>query len=130
MMPDAPILTPELSPRVLVVEDEELIRWAIGVSLKAEGYVVVEAGTIGEARALMEGPLAAAILDYRLPDETGLDLIPDLRRAHPETPIVMMTAYRTNNLADLAEAAGIAVVMDKPFVVEKLIDVVKGLVAG
>jgi DNA-binding NtrC family response regulator len=90
MNPSAPHL------RVLVVEDETLIRWSITETLAQEGHTVVEAGSAAAAvQALTEtpGPIDVVLLDYRLPDSNDLGLLANIRRLRPDSAVVMMTAY-------------------------------------
>jgi DNA-binding response OmpR family regulator len=65
----------------MVVEDEDLMREAIAVSLRAAGYVVIEAGDAEECLAqLAHGSVALVVLDLGLPGATGFSLAQDLRR--------------------------------------------------
>ena len=57
--------------RVLVVDDEELIRWSISERLRSDGHDVVEAGTAAEALEKAQIGVDLVLLDYKLPDEDG-----------------------------------------------------------
>ena len=77
------IMTPGL--RVLVVDDEPLIRWSVAETLAERGYQVVERGDAEGARAaLREGStFDVVLLDYRLPDSDDLSLLASIRSRHP-----------------------------------------------
>jgi DNA-binding NtrC family response regulator len=104
---------------VLVVDDEPLIRWAVRESLEAAGYAVVEAGSAGEAMALLptagEEPLSVALLDLRLPDSDDLSL---MRHVHSEAPgcrVIIRTAHGTPDVLRDAVTAGAFGTLLKPF---------------
>lgn len=77
--------------RILIVDDDPAILEILGAYLRAEGHTVLEArdGPSGQAR-LAEADLA--ILDWMLPGSTGLELAREQRRAHPDFPILLLTA--------------------------------------
>src|SRR6516165_1387546 len=83
-------------PRVLVVDDEALIRWSICETLSDLGCAVLEAGD-GETalRMLMDTApgVDVIVLDYRLPDSDGLGLLSAIRRLAPGSQVIMMSAY-------------------------------------
>ena len=105
-------------PRVLVVDDEPLIRWSIGEALGEKGYSVVEAGT---ARAAIEEvlassqPFAVILLDLRLPDSDNLSLLTRLHDLAPDARIILMTAHGTGEVAEEAHARGAFGFVNKPF---------------
>jgi DNA-binding NtrC family response regulator len=104
--------------RVLVVDDERLIRWCVAEELTRKGHVVLEAGNGAAAEKLLEktaDPIDALLLDCRLPDCNGLDLLRDLRRARPRSAAVMMTAYGSHEAREAAATLGVYRVLDKPF---------------
>jgi DNA-binding response OmpR family regulator len=78
--------------RVLIVEDEPQVAASLRELLEREGYAVTHAGTIADARrALGAEPLDVMLLDWRLPDGEGIDLLKDLRKTS-DLPVLMVTA--------------------------------------
>ncbi len=81
-----------MSARVLVVEDEREVAAGLRALLEPEGYAVTLAGSLAEARrALAAGGQDVVLLDWRLPDGEGIDLLKELRRTS-ELPVLMVTA--------------------------------------
>ncbi len=117
-------------PRVLVVDDEDLLRWSIVTQFAEAGFDVAEASSVRSGLAVGAESLDAAVIDYRLPDGTGIELVAGLHAEHPTLPVVLMTAYRNPTLQPLADGAGIRAVLDKPFVVKKVVDLVRGYLEG
>jgi DNA-binding NtrC family response regulator len=104
--------------RVLVVDDEPLVRWSIAETLRAGGYEIAAAGDARSAiRAVLEpAPIPdAVLLDLRLPDCHDLGLLEALHQLLPFTPIILMTAFATPELADAARHLGAFAVLNKPF---------------
>ncbi len=104
--------------RVLVVEDETLIRWSIAETLAQKGHAVVEAGNANAAvQALSETsePIHVILLDYRLPDSNDLGLLRNVRRMRPNSAVVMMTAFGTPEVTKGALELGVYRVLNKPF---------------
>lgn len=114
------------SPRVLVVDDEALIRWSLAESLSDAGYTVSEAGDGAAAIAQASDGHAfdAIVLDYRLPDSNDLHLLETIRRLQPRAAVVMMTAFGTPELTSGAMKLGAFRVVAKPFDVHDMVDVV------
>lgn len=104
--------------RVLVVDDEPLIRWAVAETLTRAGHQVMEARDAGSAlRALAESQhqVDVVLLDLRLPDCADLTLLSRIRRQSPDSAIVMMTAHATPELDAEARALGVYDILAKPF---------------
>jgi DNA-binding NtrC family response regulator len=111
-------MTSEAPLRVLIVDDELLIRWALSEMLSAQGHSVVQADTAAAAlKALRDAsvPVDVVLLDLRLPDSDGLGLLASIRRQSPASAVVMMTAHGSPETAIGARAMGAYDVMDKPF---------------
>jgi DNA-binding NtrC family response regulator len=128
---NSPATAKNPAPRILVVDDEALLRWSIVEMLTSAGYTVSDAGTGGEARRLLDRtdePIDALVLDFRLPDATGLDLLAAARRRGRTCPAILMTAYGSPETVDQAMAAGVREVVAKPFDLTDLLHVVEKLV--
>jgi len=107
---------------ILVVDDEKLIRYALKESLAAEGYVVHEAGDVAEALRLCDRQrIDCAILDQRLPDGDGFQLMRNLRELEPDAPVILMTAYSSVQKAVEAMRAGAFTYVNKPFEADEMI---------
>ena len=107
--------------RVLVVEDELLIRWSIVETLTKAGCSVTEAGdAAGALQAAAAEDFDAIVLDYRLPDSNDLTLLQALRSQLPESRVVMMSAYGTPDIIQQAQGLGVQRFLDKPFEMESL----------
>ena len=108
--------------RVLLVDDEPLIRWAVAETLTQAGHSVLEAGDGASAmRAMQDGaPIDVVLLDLRLPDSNDLALLSRIRRQSPSTAVVMMTARGTRETTAEALALGAYDVLAKPFDVAKV----------
>lgn len=121
-MPQAGSL-PATQLRVLIVEDEALIRWAVVEALTAAGHIVLEAPDAATARRLVAetaSPIDAVLLDLRLPDSSDLSLLAAIRREMPAAAVVMMTAHGTREDAANARALGAFAMIEKPFDVEQI----------
>jgi DNA-binding NtrC family response regulator len=103
--------------RILVVEDEPLIRWAIAETLGDEGHTVMEASDAASAVSALRQAVGidVVLLDYWLPDSHDLGLLAEVRRLQPESAVVMMTAYGSAEMIEGAMALGASRVVGKPF---------------
>src|SRR5512144_879647 len=106
---------------VLVVDDENLVRWSLRQKLESAGYQVLEAENAQRAMALFQenGP-DLVTLDIRLPDANGLKVLIDMKRQAPSVPIVMITAYGAVDDAVKALQIGAYDFLEKPINFERL----------
>jgi two-component system, NtrC family, response regulator AtoC len=106
---------------ILVVDDEHLIRWSLEQQLRREGYGVLLAETGAEAlrRAQANVP-DLVLLDVRLPDADGLEILERLRVVNPEAPVIMITAHGGVDSAVRAMKLGAHDYIIKPVNVEEL----------
>lgn len=108
----------EQSLRVLVVEDEALLRWSLAEILRRSGHTVIEAVSASTAREAMSNaasPIDIVLLDYRLPDSQDLRLLEEIQRGMPGTAVVLMSAYATPEVVRGALERGAYCVINKPF---------------
>ncbi|MCP4871154.1 MAG: sigma-54-dependent Fis family transcriptional regulator [Proteobacteria bacterium] len=119
-------------PRILIVDDEKNIRRVLQALLEADGYEVESAADGDEARATLrrstEG-FDAILTDLRMPGSDGLQLLRWARASHPDTPVVMVTAHGTVDVAVEAMRAGAYDFITKPFDDAELRDIVGKAVA-
>jgi two-component system, NtrC family, response regulator AtoC len=114
------------SARILILEDDDLLREVTAERLEREGYAVVAASRLAEARALLEKQTPdLAILDIKLPDGEGTELLEELTRSG-ETVCVMMSAHATVQSAVGALRAGAVDYMEKPFSFDRLSATIQG----
>jgi DNA-binding NtrC family response regulator len=101
--------------RVMVVDDEEGIRFALKSFLESKGYAVTLADSCGEAEKLFRTtPVDLVVLDYSLPDGDGVDLLTRLRAVDGFVPVVMLTAHGSIELAVRAIQKGMDQFLVKP----------------
>jgi two-component system, NtrC family, response regulator GlrR len=113
---------------VLVLDDEPSLRLLCKVNLELEGYRVVEAGTLAEARAAMaDEPVDVALLDMHVGAERGLDLLPELRGLEPPAAVVVLSG--TSEVSS-ATRATVDAVLGKPFVLDELTQTVGRALSG
>jgi DNA-binding NtrC family response regulator len=102
--------------RILIVEDEKLLRWSLRERLERDGYEVFEAATGNEGLHLAEDPgVDLVLLDHRLPDMTGLDVLRKVMVDHADVPVILVTAYSTLETAVEAIKLGAFDYLNKPF---------------
>jgi DNA-binding NtrC family response regulator len=112
------VLKKSLPLKILVVDDESLIRWSLVETLSDSGcevVAVIDAGSAIQAVTGSESPFDVALLDLRLPDSHDLALLCRLRRLTPATRVILMTAHGTPEMSQEALDLGAYCVLHKPF---------------
>jgi len=104
-----------LQPRALIVDDEEAVRFGIADFLNQHDFVTAEAGSCEAAVETFRRFLPdITFLDYALPDGNALQLLPRLKTLSPSTPIIILTAHGSIDLAVEAIKAGAEQFLTKP----------------
>ncbi len=101
--------------RVIIVDDEPLIRWSLAERLRIDGHAAVEAGTAAEALDRADQGADLVLLDYGLPDQDGLAVLRRLRDIDPDLLVIMLTAHRSVETVVDAMRAGAFDYATKPF---------------
>jgi len=117
-----------MSPRtILVIDDDPLVRWSLAQHLTQQGYRVVTAGSASEARVRAGAAPAPELilLDLKLPDMDGVELLAALRHDGVACPVIVLSAHLTPELSLKAVAAGATYVTEKPFQLETLHELVR-----
>ena len=111
---------------VLVVDDEPSIRLLCKVNLELEGYRVLEADTLAEARRhLRENDVDAVLLDVHVGREDGRELLQEIRSGRPACGIALFSGSSEVGAAATVDADA---VIPKPFLLEQLLGTVDWLV--
>src|ERR1039457_730810 len=135
-MPDKPPLNPDvpsndrITGRILVVDDEVDIRESLEALLDLEGYSVDLAQNATEGLKKIEsGSYDLVLLDLMMPDRSGMEVLQDVRERDTETPIFMITAYGSVEVAVKALKAGANDYFSKPWDNEKLLVEIDRMIA-
>lgn len=111
-----------MTVRVLIIEDERLIRWSLRQKFEARGFQVTEVENGADAlSALDAGVYDLIMLDYKLPDTTGLDILRTVRDRDGDVVVIMMTAYSSIESAVDAIKLGAYDYITKPFNMDEVV---------
>lgn len=105
-----------MKQKILIVDDESAIRMLVKTLLEKEGYETVEAADAAALRELFPSTQPDAILlDLKLPDSDGLDLLPQIKRNWPNSEVIVLTGHATIDAAVAATKLGAYDFQKKPF---------------
>jgi len=112
--------------KILVIDDEAIVRTSCERTLAPEGYEVRVAPGGEEGLALLEQEsFSLVLLDLKMPDIDGIDVLNTIKKKWPETKVVMITGYSTVDTAVQALRMGAFNFIEKPFTPDTLITAVK-----
>ena len=108
--------------RILVVEDEPLVREVLGVYLQEDAHHVVLAvnGRVGLEKFKTEGPFDLVMTDRAMPEMNGDQLAVEIKKINPKQPIVLLTGFGDLMLGAGEQPAGVDLVVSKPFTLATL----------
>ncbi len=110
-----------MKPAILVVDDDEVMRQTLSDVLKKKGYAVSTADTGGQTiSSIKEQLFDLILLDIRLPDMDGLDVLKGIKEIESDIMVIVMTAYSDVQTAVMAMKSGAYDYIDKPFELEEL----------
>lgn len=108
--------------RILIVDDEELVRRLLHQRLSAEGYQCHEAGSAKQAvDKLLNNSFGLVILDIKMPGKSGVELLPKIKASHPDIAVIMATAVTDTNTAIQCMKQGAYDYVTKPFNLDEVV---------
>ncbi len=118
-------------PKVLIVDDDAESRELLREVLQSNGFA---AGTVADGKAAREALSNEAeyrivIADLRMPNETGLELLRNLRGEKTKYDIILMSSFISNQERKLAQELGVRALIEKPFRLSDLLEIVGALAA-
>lgn len=117
-------------PFVLIVDDDEVIRRLVRITLPQDDYEFLEAEDGDHALELSNGGAPAlVVLDWRMPGRNGGEVLAELKSRHPHTPVIMLTAERNAAPREVSERLGADAFLTKPFSPLELLATVERLLA-
>jgi len=110
---------------ILIIDDEEDLCWLLSSALSSEGYNAVTANTLEHGIALLKEHPDLIFLDLKLPDGDGMDILPIIEKQSPESLVVVISAYGSEERIADASDKGVHGFIDKPFTEEKIVHILK-----
>ena len=112
--------------RILIIDDERTILLTLEALLGRHGYQVETAATAAYGmRVLQKNPPAVVLLDLQLPDADGLQMLEQIKRDHPETQVIILTAHDTLSNAIESIKRGAYHFISKPYAPEELLSLIE-----
>lgn len=112
--------------RVLIIDDDEIIRKSCEKVLSPEGYIVISAQSGREGLKLLSNkPFDLVLTDLRMPDMNGIDVLKKVKEKGPDIEVIIITGYGTIKSAIEAIRYGAYDYVEKPFSPEELLNVVR-----
>lgn len=118
-------------PRVYIVDDDEAVRASLRLLIELEGLPVED---FASGRAFLDAcgtnPKGCLVLDVHMPDMSGVEVLEALRRRGAFLPTILVTGRSDGPLRTRARAAGAIRLVEKPFAVDAMLDLVHGTFDG
>ncbi len=114
------------TPRILVVDDDEQMRFVLGESLTRRQYEVMLVVSAEEAlAALAHGAFDLILLDVRLPKMSGIDALDEILRVDHRAPVILITAHDNVQVRMRAAQAGVSAYLRKPVDEQDLLQAIR-----
>jgi len=116
------------SHKILVVDDEFLIRWSLAQALKQEGYEVT---AVEDGRKAIEAARTQhydyLITDLVMPELNGWEVLRVVQQIHSPPRVIIITAHGKEDTGRIAKEKGAWAYVEKPYLIEKIKDLLKGV---
>lgn len=117
--------------RVLIVEDDEPTRTLLRDVLEEEGYKTDSVNNGSEAfRKLVKESFDLIITDIRMPGLTGLDILPGMKKLHPDIPVIIITGIGSEEVQRKALERGATVYLEKPLHIRELRTLIREIISS
>lgn len=120
--------------RILIVDDEKLVRWSVGEALSKNNYTVELAGSgeeaVKKAQSLFDKKelgFDLVISDLKMDGMTGIEVAQEMKRISPETKVMVITAFHSELDEQQLRNKSISVWLEKPFEMHRLTEIVQQL---
>ena len=110
---------------ILIIDDEEDLCWLLSSALLDRGYNAVTANTLQQGITLLKENPDLIFLDLKLPDGDGMDILPVIEKESPESFVVVISAYGSEERMEDARNKGVYGFIDKPFTEERIVHVLE-----
>ena len=116
--------------RIMIIEDDEEMRSLLKDFFEEEGFETDSVSNgVDALQMFSKDHFDLVITDIRMPGLTGLDILPRIRRLKPETPVIVMTAYGSDDVRRRAFEKGATTYLEKPIQLSKLRSVIREMVS-
>jgi FixJ family two-component response regulator len=116
-------------PTIYVVDDDAGVLGSLRFLLETDGFAVK---TFRSGMALLNAAapddIDCLVIDYKMPDINGIDLVGRLRQHHVAAPVILITGYPDENIFVRAAAAGVEHVLQKPLLGDGLVKEIRGAI--
>jgi DNA-binding response OmpR family regulator len=124
-----PVENPSPNTRVLIIEDDEEMRSLLKDFFVEEGFETDSVSNGYDAFGiLVKKPFDLVVTDIRMPGLTGLDILPKIRKIHPDVAIVVITAFGTEEVRRKAFERGANAYLEKPIHFQELRDLIHDVI--
>ena len=109
---------------ILIIDDEEDLCWLLSNVLTGKGYNVSTANALSEGVAHLNDTPDLILLDLKLPDGDGMDILPKIKTITPQSIVVIISAYGSDERRQDANDRGVHSFIDKPLSEEKILETI------
>lgn len=112
--------------KILLVDDEDHLQEVLGLLLELDGHQVTTAFSGEQAiEHSKEGKFDLVITDFKMPGMNGMDVVRSIKKENPDTAVVMITGYPTEDTEKEAQKLGVDDYIAKPFHMDKMREVIR-----
>ncbi|UCC41552.1 MAG: response regulator [Candidatus Aminicenantes bacterium] len=112
--------------KILIIDDDKLIRWSLKELFSQEGYKVDAVATVREALGLVESfPHNLIFVDLETKDENGIEMMKKIISLRPEAKIIILSAFTRQQIEPEIGELGVFSIIEKPFKSEQIKSIAK-----